>query len=145
MNTREAAEQIRSLADGINPTTGEALKPEDACQHPTVLRALFAAANALDRLDAAEQRKRSLPPNTGKQWSAEEERTLCRYFDLGNPVALIARDLGRTRGAVTARLERLGRVAPDPSSTRAEPREDPLALLRSIGEHARAQRIAHRR
>ena len=50
------------------------------------------------------------PPNRGRAWSAEEDARLLARFDADGEVAALARELGRTRGAVRARLAKHGRL-----------------------------------
>jgi len=53
---------------------------------------------------------RSLPNNAGRSWTNEEDKELLATFDSGTPVKVIAAKHGRTKGAIAARLVRLGRV-----------------------------------
>src|SRR5487761_1708785 len=66
MQTSEALKIIQALVDGIDPTTGEVFAGDSPYQHPQVLRALFAAAKALERQGQNERRPRSLPENAGR-------------------------------------------------------------------------------
>lgn len=54
--------------------------------------------------------RRPGPANRGKPWTAEEEERAHAAWSAGDDAADIARALGRSRGAVMARLVRLGLV-----------------------------------
>ena len=61
--------------------------------------------------------KQERPPNpsqtqAGNAWTEHEEQQLVQAFDVGTAVAEIARAHQRTRGAITSRLIRLGRLQP---------------------------------
>lgn len=111
MQTSEALKIIQALVDGIDPTTGEVFAGDSPYQHPQVLRALFAAAKALERQGQNERRPRSLPENAGRAWDAEEEKQLCQDFDAGMNIAVLAQKHRRTQGSIRARLERLGKIS----------------------------------
>jgi Mor family transcriptional regulator len=111
MQASEALEMIRALAEGVDPTTGEMFDQGSPFQHPQIVRALFAAVEALERRSNTEKRAGRLPENAGKAWGKEEEEQLCQDFDAGMNVAELAKKLKRTRGAVIARLEKLGKIS----------------------------------
>lgn len=51
--------------------------------------------------------------SAGLPWTAEEEARLCAEFDAGMTVADIARQHARSRGAITSRLVKCGRLDAD--------------------------------
>lgn len=106
----EAKMIIGCLADGVDPVTGELLHPQSIFNSPQVIRALFVAGEALERMAEREERKSTLPGNAGRSWSAEEERELLVLFDAGTSLKEIAAKHGRTEGAISSRLIRLGRI-----------------------------------
>ena len=55
------------------------------------------------------------PRNAGRPWSADDDRALADAFEAGASVGAIAKTFERTRGSITARLVKLGKMAPDPS------------------------------
>lgn len=112
MNTSEAIRIIDALANGINPTTGELLEEDSLYNNPMVIRALFTSLKALERLDKADKKKRDLPGKAGKAWTEEEEKELTDAFDQGIPISEIADRHARTKGAITSRLVKLGRIEP---------------------------------
>ena len=110
MSPLEAKKIIDALASGIDPETGEILQSQSTFNSPQVIRALFVAVSALERAARRADRDKSLPDNTGKSWSDEEDKQLLFIFDGGTPVKEIAERHKRTLGAITSRLVRLGRI-----------------------------------
>ena len=110
MSPIEAKHIISSLANGIDPETGEVLPEHSAINSPQVIRALFIASKALDSAAKGEERKKNLPDNAGLPWSDEEDQGLLAEFDACTPLKEIALRHGRSQGAVSSRLVRLGRI-----------------------------------
>ena len=110
METSEALRIIQSLADGIDPHTGEVFSDGSPYQHPQVLLALLLAVRALERFEDRQRRGRPLPVNAGKPWNDDEEKLLCEGFDGGSAVSELAQKHRRTEGAIQSRLEKLGKV-----------------------------------
>ena len=111
MEQAQALAIVRSLADGVDPESGEMFPPESAYQRPQVVRALYAAAEALDRSERFERRKAQLPAKTGEPWSEEEDRKLLAAFDAGGVLAELAGAHQRTQTGIRARLVKYGRMA----------------------------------
>jgi hypothetical protein len=109
MDNSEAMRIVQTLANGINPLTGEAFPDTSPYNDPAVIRALFQSLRALERL--CQQDKGGLPTNAGKPWTPEEDNSLVASFDKGTPVRKMASEHGRTEGAIAARLVRLGRLS----------------------------------
>ena len=53
------------------------------------------------------------PANAGKPWTETEEDKLLDEFDSKMPLAEIAKEHGRTKGGIEARLVKLGRLTRD--------------------------------
>jgi hypothetical protein len=94
-----------------------------------VIRAFYAAAGMLRQATpppeagaAASTAERSIrtdrPASAGARWTNEEDALLCAEFDGGMTVHDIATQHGRTRGAITSRLVKLGRIDPDTVNVR---------------------------
>ncbi len=79
-------------------------------QPPAVMEALMTATNVL--------RKNPRPEAAGQRWTDEEDALLCREFDEGRPIGELAKQHGRSRGAITSRLVRLGRLDASAVTTR---------------------------
>lgn len=113
MQTSEALRIIQALADGCDPNTGEVFPENSAYQHPQIVRALSAAAKALERQTRTERRTSRLPKRAGKPWDDAEDKQVLQGFDAGTTIAQLARRHDRTEGGIRARLEKLGKIQPD--------------------------------
>src|SRR3954453_23058006 len=100
MDAAQALTVVRSLANGVDPVSGEVFRPESAYQRPQVVRALYEAASAVERIERSERRKSQMPQKTGAPWSEEEDRKLLPAFDAGRAPQELAPAHERTMGAV---------------------------------------------
>ncbi len=112
MNHSEALGLVRSLANGVDPGSGEIFAPDSPYQRADTVRALFIAAQALERAERVERRRGELPAKTGQSWTEEEDRRLLASFDAGRGLAELAGAHSRTQAGVRARLVKYGRLAP---------------------------------
>lgn len=110
MDTTQALAVIRSLANGVDPESGEIFPTESAYQRPQTVRALYEAASALERLDRFERRRAQMPAKTREPWTEDENRKLLAAFDAGRALQELATAHQRTMGAVRARLLKYGRI-----------------------------------
>jgi hypothetical protein len=113
MDSAQALAVVRSLANGVDPESGEVFPPESAYQRPLVVRSLYEAATALERqerYDRYDRRKAQMPQKTGEPWSEDEDRKLLAAFDAGRALQELAAAHERTMGAVRARLLKYGRI-----------------------------------
>src|SRR5687767_6060881 len=111
MDQAQALALVRSLADGVDPESGEVFPPESAYQRPQIVRALYEAATALERVERFERKKAQMPAKTGQPWTEEEDRKLLAAFDAGRGLQELAATHERTMGAIRARLVKYGRLA----------------------------------
>ena len=111
MNQSEALQVVRTLANGVDPQSGEVFAPESPYQRADTVRALFLAAQALETAERFERRKAQLPPKTGQPWSEDEDRKLLAGFDSGRGLVELAAAHERTQTGVRARLVKYGRLA----------------------------------
>jgi len=110
MDPQKALGMLTSLADGIDPVTGEVFSADSPYQNPDVVRALFVAISALQARIATVERSSTLPDNAGKAWSAAEEQLLIQSFDAGMTETDLAKAHERTKGSIRSRLIRLGKI-----------------------------------
>ena len=110
MHTNQALAVIRSLANGVDPETGEVFAHDSAYQKPSVVRALYEAASALEKQERFERRSANAPVKTGEPWTEDEDRKLLSAFDAGRTLSDLASIHERTLGAVRARLFKYGRI-----------------------------------
>jgi hypothetical protein len=116
MQLQSALPIVRALADGVNPHTGEAFTDDNPYAEPRTLRALFSAVELMEREVAREKRRERLPANFGKSWTEGEDRTLCGEFDAGVAMTEMARRHARTQSSIRLRLEKLGKIEPQPAA-----------------------------
>ena len=110
MDSAQALAVVRSLANGVDPETGEVFAAESSYQRPQVVRALYEAAAALERQERYDRRKSQMPQKTGEPWTEDEDRKLLAAFDTGRALQELAAAHARTMGAVRARLLKYGRI-----------------------------------
>jgi len=99
---------IGPLVEGIDPFTGEILSEGHLLKNQQVVSALSHAVQVLNQ--ETKRANRQLPPNAGNSWTQEEEETLIEKFDNGIPIREIAAKHGRSKGGITSRLVRLGKI-----------------------------------
>ena len=105
---------VQALAEGRDPQTGTKLAGEGPWSNPDVIRALFLAGAALER-EARRPRHRpeaALPAAAGAPWTPDEDARLKDEFESTTDLAVLAERHARTRGAISARLVRLGLLPP---------------------------------
>ena len=111
MERSNALRIINSLANGVNPATGEIFGADSPYQHPDTVRALFEAVRALDASGGRSTRSNDdMPGNTFVRWTPEEEERLAAGFDAGRSSAELAKLHNRSRAAIEARLLKLGKI-----------------------------------
>lgn len=104
MDLKRAREIVKTLADGVNPATGEVFPSDHVYNEPDVIRALFTLLEATSQPSAPIDPKR----NAGKPWNKIEDEKLCDEFASKMKLADIAKEHGRTYGAIESRLDHLG-------------------------------------
>jgi hypothetical protein len=113
MDPTRARAILKSLADGRDPTTGATFPPDSPYQQADTVRALHAALEALD--GPPEKKRPANPdrPQLGLKWAPEEEQRLRDAFTAKTPIPVIATAHGRSAGAITSRLVKLGLIEDD--------------------------------
>src|SRR4026207_2432335 len=110
MDQAQALAIVRSLANGVDPESGEVFASESAYQRPQVVRALYEAAAALERIERFERRRQQMPPKNRGPRTAGEDRKLLAAFDAGRALQELAAAHERTMGAVRGRVLECGGV-----------------------------------
>ena len=125
MDEEQAREILRTLANGIDPVTGEVLPDESPYNHPAVIRALFQMVHAADERSPSPKSKRSArsiearqqeniragrPRNAGLPWNEASRAKLASSYRATTDVDQLSRDFERSRGAVISELVRQGLV-----------------------------------
>ena len=113
MEKSKAIDILRLLADGMHPVTGEQLEKNHVVNKPDVIRALNTAVGALLSEETKIKRQRDLPERVGQPWSENEDNALIKAFEKGISLNDLVIKHQRTRGAIRARLVRLGKIAID--------------------------------
>ena len=75
-----------------------------------LLKEVFENVSSQTESKPSSQTKKQ-PPNAGNPWTEMEEDKLLDEFDSNMPLAEIAKEHGRTKGGIEARLVKLGRIS----------------------------------
>ena len=102
MDIIRAREIIRSLAEGVDPTTGEVLPTESVFNSPDVIRALYTIWEATASPSTDPLR------NAGKPWTKAEDDKLRDEFSEKLKISDIAKEHGRSYRAIESRHDHLG-------------------------------------
>ena len=105
MDIVRAKELLSALADGTDPFTGEILPQDHVCNKPEMIRAFHEILNALPS-----PKKKNQPRNAGSPWTEIEEEKLLDEFGSGMTTSVIAKEHGRSKGAIESRLANLGKI-----------------------------------
>ena len=102
MDLIRAREIIHSLAEGVDPFTGEVLSKDSVYNKPDVIRALYTILE--------ETAPKPLDPyrNAGKPWTEAEDDKLVAEFHAKERISDMAKEHGRTYRAIESRLDHLG-------------------------------------
>ena len=120
MELTEARTIIRTLAQGVDPVTGEEFAADSPYNHPKVIRALFTVydheRSPKARMGADERRQRNLerglPRNAGLPWIDDDRARVASGFKDGHTLDQLATALERSRAAIHAELIRQGLIEP---------------------------------
>jgi len=122
MELTQSRNIVKTLAQGVHPSTGEVFPPESPYNDPEVIRALFSILESVKqsrtpRKSIEERRQQNLevgrPTNSGLPWT-EEDRTIVRSgFRDGTAIEKLAAKLERSRSAIVAEVIRQDLVPPD--------------------------------
>jgi hypothetical protein len=108
MEEKRAIEIIQTLAEGVDPFTGEALPDVSPYKNPQVIKALSVAKESLDYVKRRKDRLKDLPARAGKPWTENESILLSKRIEDGMDIKEIASLHQRTIGSIRSRLAMLG-------------------------------------
>lgn len=111
MDVAETLKIMRTLANGVDPETGNKLDDKSTCRQPQVVKALNRAISALVQEEKREQRK---PTNAFRAWAREEDAQVCEEVRGGMDFHEIAKAHNRTVASILARLVKLGKITAMP-------------------------------
>jgi len=106
---------VKTLAQGVHPSTGEVFPPESPYNDPEVIRALFSILEIVKqsktpRKSIEERRQQNLelgrPGNTGLPWTEDDRATVKSGFLDGMTVDKLAANLERSSAAIVAEVIR---------------------------------------
>ena len=122
MDAIETRTIIKTLAQGVDPNTGEDFPPESPYNDPKIIRALFHVVDLAwqpgrSKLSLDERRKRNidrgLPRNAGLPWTDEDRSAAAEGFKGGKTIRELADSLERSLTAINAELIRQELISPD--------------------------------
>lgn len=111
LRSSEALNIIEKLSEGINPLSDEPLAPNSTCLDEDIQQALQIAIPALQARIRWIERQAQLPDNAGKPWKTEEDDRLSSGFESGDSVDILADRHQRTKGSITSRLIKQGKIS----------------------------------
>ena len=96
--------------EGADPLTGEVLSNESVYNKPDVIRALYTVLEVTTPKTEVPKPAQTRAPkrNAGKPWTELEDDKLRDEFAEKMQISDIAKEHGRTYGAIESRLEHLG-------------------------------------
>ncbi|WP_301233348.1 hypothetical protein [Pandoraea cepalis] len=114
MDKVRAREIIKQLANGVDPETGEVLSESSPFNYPDVIRALNLAAEELRDPEVASPSGNRRAAKSGQAWAPEDDERLSIEFAAvpysNSRLTSLANQFGRSRGAIRARLIKLGHL-----------------------------------
>jgi len=131
---------LKTLADGIDPGTGERFPVGSPYQNSDTVRALYYAVQSLTNSAQSEERnatQKAQPQNAGRPWSDEEEAQLGQAFESGKTILDLAQEHKRSRIAIEARLVKLGKISAPQSGTMRYPIKERGGNTSGVSDSAR--------
>ena len=120
MEIKKAKEIVISLANGIDPITGEVFPDDSPYNHPIVIRSLFTIVNNVrfpkkeGKKSIEEKQAQNLmegkPKNAGIAWTEELKKEICQLFEGGKLITELAEYFERTEGAIRSELVHQGKI-----------------------------------
>ena len=122
MDATETRIIIKTLAQGVDPISGEVFPPDSPYNDPKIIRALFQAVDLAwppgrSKLSLDERRQRNLerglPRNAGLPWTDDDRSTVADGFKGGKTIRELADSLKRSLTAINAELIRQELISPE--------------------------------
>ncbi|MGA1823595.1 MAG: hypothetical protein ACMUIP_02950 [bacterium] len=120
MEIEKAKEIVSSLANGIDPITGEVFPDDSPYNHPSVIRALLillgnvGISKKKNKLSVEEKQSQNLatgkPRNAGLPWTDELRQKVATMFHEETSIPELARFFERTEGSIHSELVRQGLI-----------------------------------
>ncbi len=125
MDINHSVEILKTLANGVDPTSGEVFPVESVYNHPEIIRALY---NCLDFLAKStkkarrtpEQRQQDnltngMPKNANMRWTDEAKAALAEQFNAAIMPAELATRFERSKTSIIAQLKAQGLITEEES------------------------------
>ena len=117
----DLSQQLKILAKGINPDTGEVLEANSVANTPDAIRLLFSLAEELADYEKPKKRKNKLTPEQRREknilegkppmshfpWVEEEKEKLVQEFKNNNDISALANIFERSSLAIAVQLGKL--------------------------------------
>ena len=113
---------VKTLAQGVDPTTGEVFPPESPYNNPEVIRALYSMLEFVKqarkpRMSLEERRQHNLelgrPGNCGLPWTEDDRALVKSGFLDGVTIEKLAARIERSSAAIVAEVIRQDLVPPN--------------------------------
>lgn len=116
---------LKLLANGINPETGEVIDDKSLVHKPEVIRILFALSEELSEQEGTKAKKSKITPEERRKknieegrparshfpWEATEQENLVREFSKNQDVRYLSSLFERSVLAIAAQLRRLNLIS----------------------------------
>lgn len=96
--------------DELTKVRKKKLEERGGFEKRILLKEVYEDVSSQTEREVSSQMKKQ-PANAGKPWTETEEEKLLDEFDSKIPIAEIAKEHGRTKGGIEARLVKLGRIS----------------------------------
>jgi len=122
MELNESRNIVKTLAQGVDPATGEVFAPESPYNNPEVIRALLSilefVKQAKKPTKSVEERRQEnvevgRPMNAGLPWTDDDRALVRSGFQDGMTVEKLAATLARSSAAIVAEVIRQDLVPPN--------------------------------
>lgn len=120
MEIEKAKDVVSSLANGVDPITGEVFDDHNPYNHPTIIRALYTVLSHIrmpkrqTKLSIEEKREQNIaegrPRNAGLAWTGELKQEVAALFKQGKTPCELARHFERTETAIISELTHQGLI-----------------------------------